>query len=75
MKTIELSADNKSNVISALSSLLPVVEVKSTDDLTTSVIRFATNKFQTDILSISSGTADATLINNYKTGHLMVRYL
>ena len=70
MKTIELSADNKSNVISALSSLLPVVEVKSTDDLTTSVIRFATNKFQTDILSISSGTADATLINNYKTGVL-----
>ena len=70
VKTIELSADNKSNVISALSSLLPVVEVKSTDDLTTSVIRFATNKFQTDILSISSGTADATLINNYKTGVL-----
>ena len=70
VKTIELSADNKSNVISALSSLLPVVEVKSTDDLTASVIRFATNKFQTDILSISSGTADATLINNYKTGVL-----
>ena len=69
-KTIDISTENKSNIISALASVLPVVEVKSTDELTQSVIRFATNKFQSDLLLMGAGTADASIITSYKTGVL-----
>ena len=69
-KTIDISTENKSNIIAALASVLPVVEVKSTDELTQSVIRFATNKFQSDLLLMGAGTADASIISSYKTGVL-----
>ena len=42
-------------------------EVKSTNELTTAVISFATSKFQTDIKAIANGTATAETINSYKT--------
>ncbi len=50
-----------------MSGVIPVVEVKSTNELTTAVISFATSKFQTDIKAIANGTATAETINSYKT--------
>ena len=64
-KSLTISADNKANAVTALSSVLPIIGVKSTDALTSSVIRFSTNTFQTDFVSIANGSAEVTLVNSY----------
>jgi len=69
-KSITISDVNKSNTIKALSTLIPLVEVKASDDITTAVMRFGISTMQTDIASIANGSADATLINNYSNNIL-----
>ena len=64
-KSLTISADNKANAVTALSSVLPIIGVKSTDALTSSVIRFSTNTFQTDFVSIANGSAEVALVNSY----------
>ena len=66
-KSLTISADNKANAVTALSSVLPIIGVKSTDTLTSSVIRFSTNTFQTDFISIANGSAEVTLVNSYSS--------
>ena len=66
-KSLTIEDSNKANAVQALSSVLPVISVKSTDELTASVIRFSTNKFQSDFLQIAKGTAEQELISSYKT--------
>ena len=66
-KSLTISANNKANAITALSSVLPIIGVKSTDALTSSVIRFSTNTFQTDFVSIANGSAEVTLVNSYSS--------
>mgnify|MGYP001164877303 FL=1 len=66
-KTLTFTDEVKTNTLKALSGVIPVVEVKSTNELTTAVISFATSKFQTDIKAIANGTATAETINSYKT--------
>ena len=69
-KSLTLSSDNKENTIKALSGVLPIIEVKSTNDLTTSVVRFAVSTFQDDIQAISNGTASSELVSKYKNSLL-----
>ena len=52
-------------VTKALSGMLPIIQVKSSDDLTTSVIRFALSTLQTDIQAIANGTATAETVTSY----------
>ncbi len=66
-KSLNIDAINKTNAVNALSAVLPVIGVKSTADLTASVIRFSTNKFQNDFLQIIKGTADQQLITSYNS--------
>ena len=66
-KSLNIDATNKTNAVNALSAVLPVIGVKSTADLTASVIRFSTNKFQNDFLQIIKGTADQELITSYNS--------
>ena len=66
-KSLTISADNKANAVTALSSVLPIIGVKSTDELTSSVIRFSTNTFQTDFVSIANGSAEVALVNSYSS--------
>ena len=66
-KSLTISADNKANAVTALSSVLPIIGVKSTDTLTSSVIRFSTNTFQTDFVSIANGSAEVALVNSYSS--------
>lgn len=66
-KSLNIDATNKTNAVDALSAVIPVIGVKSTADLTASVVRFSTNKFQSDFLKIIKGTADQELINSYTT--------
>ena len=71
-KSLNIDATNKTNAVNALSAVLPVIGVKSSADLTASVIRFSTNKFQNDFLQIIKGTADQELITSYNTMFLII---
>ena len=55
-KSVTISADSKASVITALSSVLPIIQVKSSNDLTTSIVRFATGTMQSDLVKIANGT-------------------
>ncbi|MDA9932513.1 cadherin-like domain-containing protein [Gammaproteobacteria bacterium] len=69
-KTLTITDAAKANATKALSGVMPVIEVKSTDDLTTSVIRFAVSTLQTDIQAIANGTASDEIIASY-TGDIL----
>ena len=45
--------------------MLPVIQVKSEDDLTTAIIRFAISTLQTDIQTIADGSASAETLKSY----------
>ena len=60
-KTLSISNEIKTNISSALASVMPVIEVKSSDLLTQSTLNFATSTLQTDIVSIAKGEADEKL--------------
>ena len=64
-KSITMGETIKANIITALAGVLPIIQVQSTDDLTTAVIRFSLNTLQTDIVGLANGTATAELINSY----------
>ena len=64
-KSLTIDASSKANAVKALSSVIPVIGIKYTNDLTASVLRFSTNKFQNDFLSIVKGTADQSVITSY----------
>ncbi|MDB2535350.1 Ig-like domain-containing protein, partial [Gammaproteobacteria bacterium] len=64
-KSVTIDETAKANTTKALAGVLPVIEVKSSDDLTTGVIRFAVSTLQTDIQSIANGTATAETVSSY----------
>ena len=64
-KSVTIDETAKANTSKALASVLPVIEVKSSDDLTTGVIRFAVSTLQTDIQAIANGTATAETVTSY----------
>jgi len=66
-KTLTIADEAKANTTKALSGVMPVIEVKSSNDLTTSVIRFAVSTLQTDIKAIANGTASAETLTSYTT--------
>ena len=66
-KTVTITVEAKANTTKALSGVLPVIEVKSSDDLTTGVIRFAVSTLQTDIQAIANGTASAETVASYSS--------
>ena len=64
-KSALIDENTKANTAKALASVLPVIQVKSSDYLTTSVIRFAVSTLQTDIQGIANGTASEEIIKSY----------
>ena len=64
-KSVTIDETAKTNTTKALAGVLPVIEVKSSSDLTTSVIRFAVSTLQTDIQAIANGTATAETVSSY----------
>ena len=64
-KSVTIDETAKSNSITALAGVMPVIEVKSEDDLTTAVIRFSISTLQTDIQTIANGSASAVTVTNY----------
>jgi serralysin len=66
-KTLTITDEAKANTTKALSGVMPIIEVKSSNDLTTSVIRFAVSTLQTDIQAIANGTATEETVASYTT--------
>ena len=66
-KSVTINNTAKENTVKALSGVLPIVEVKASDDLTTSVIRFAVSTLQEDIKAVANGTASAEKVASYTT--------
>jgi hypothetical protein len=64
-KSVTIDETAKANTTKALAGVLPVIEVKSSDDLTTGVIRFAVSTLQTDIQAIAKGTASIETVTSY----------
>ena len=64
-KSVTIDETAKTNTTKALAGVMPVIEVKSSDDLTTGVIRFAVSTLQTDIQAIANGTATAETVSSY----------
>ena len=62
---VTISDTNKTNTLNALTSVMPLIAVKSTDDVTTALMRFGLSTMQTDLVSIANGSADEALISNY----------
>ena len=64
-KSLTISDDASSNVKKALSGMLPVIQVKPSNDVTTGIIRFALSTLQADIQAIANGSASAEIITSY----------
>jgi len=64
-KSVTIDETAKSNTIKALAGVMPIIEVKAEDDLTTAVIRFGISTLQTDIQAIANGSASAETITSY----------
>ena len=64
-KSVTITEEAKANTAKALASVLPVIEVKSSNTLTTGVIRFAISTLQTDIQAIANGAASSETITSY----------
>ena len=64
-KSVTIDETAKANTITALSGILPIIQVKSDDAITTEIIKFSISKMQTDITSIANGSADEDTVNSY----------
>ena len=64
-KSLTITDTNKQNVINALEGVIPIIQVKTSLENTTSINRFAFSTLQTDIAKLADGSASATTVNNY----------
>ena len=64
-KASSISVDIKGNLKTAISSVLPIIQVKSSSSTTTAIQTFGFDTLQKDIDSIAQGTASAEIIQNY----------
>jgi hypothetical protein len=65
-KKLIIAKEARKNIISALASFIPVMEVRSSEVLSTAVFDFATSTLQNDIQSIANGSAKANVIKIYE---------
>jgi len=64
-KTITIDEATKNNTAKILAGVMPIIEVKTSNDLTTAIIRFAVSTLQTDIKTIANGSATQELLASY----------
>ena len=69
-KTLTITDEAKINILNAMSGFLPIMQVKTEDNITTALIRFGLSTFQTDIKTIANGIASAETIANYNSNLL-----
>jgi hypothetical protein len=64
-KSVTIDEAAKANTTKGLAGVMPAIEVKPEDNLTTAVIRFALSTLQTDIQVIANGTATSEIVTSY----------
>ena len=64
-KSVSIGEEAKTNTAKALAGVMPIIEVKSSDDLTTAVIRFGLSTLQTDIKAIANGSVAEEILASY----------
>jgi hypothetical protein len=69
-KASSMDATNKINMTSAISSVVPLIQVKSNAATTTAIQNFAFRTMQTDIQSLATGGASTGTVDNYNTNIL-----
>ncbi len=69
-KSLTITETNKQNVINALEGVIPIIQVKTSAEDTTSINRFALSTLQTDIAKLADGSASATTVSNYTSNIL-----
>ena len=67
LKSLDIAENNKSNTITSIAGVLPIIQVKSDASLTLEIIEFGISTFQTDVTSIANGSADEELVASYTT--------
>ncbi len=65
-KKLIIAKEARKNIISALASVITVMEVRTSEVLSTAVFGFATSTLQNDIQSIANGSAEANVIKIYE---------
>ena len=66
-KNITIDDNIKENTIVALAGVMPIISVKTNNDLTTAIIRFGVSTLQNDIVAIANDTVTEEILNSYKT--------
>ena len=64
-KVTSIDASNKTNISSAISSVVPLIQVKSLASTTTAIQNFAFRTMQSDLQSLATGEASAETVTNY----------
>ena len=67
-KSVTISDSSKTNLVAALSAIMPLIQVKGTNAATSSILNFSLKTLQTDILTIASGSASEDLLAKYGSG-------
>ena len=65
-KSVNIDDSNKANTLGALTSILPVIQVKADNANTVAIFNFATSTLQTDSVSIANGSVDSIILSNYQ---------
>ena len=66
-KNLNIEEANKTKLISALATVMPIIEVKSSGALTTAIFNFATSTLQTDTQALANGTASTDVMTGYES--------
>ena len=66
-KNLTIEDSNKNKLISALATVMPIIEVKTSSTLTTAIFDFATSTFQDDTQALANGSATTDLVNSYES--------
>ena len=67
-KASSIITANKNNLITAITSVIPLIQVKASSATTTAIQNFAFSTLQTDIQSIATGEATDEVITSYISG-------
>ena len=67
IKALTIDDTNKANAIGALAAVLPMVQVKASNENTTAIFDFATSTLQTDAQAIANGSVSAETLTSYQT--------
>ena len=75
LKELSLSEEAKTRTLKAMSAVIPVISVKSDDDINTAMSRFSFTTLQTDIVKIADGSASSDLVNAYSSNQNIYNYI